>query len=130
MIPAPFVEPFVNQWVGAHLNVVLPHGGADAASALEGRQLGLEAVVVVRFLVVLIAVDGFGFRVKASGFRVQGSGFRVQGAGFRVQGSGFRVQGAGFKVLVRLGFEAMVVLVLIMVLVAAQWVGVEGSPEA
>ena len=91
MIPAPFVEPFVNQWVGAHLDVVLPHGGPNAAGPLEGWELGLEAVVVVRFLVVLIAADGFGFRVEVSGFRVQGSGCRVQGSGCKVQGTGFKV---------------------------------------
>jgi len=39
--------------------VVFPHGGADAAGALEGGELGLEAVVVVFLVVVLIAAQVF-----------------------------------------------------------------------
>ena len=44
---------------------------------------------------LLLLLQGSGFRVQGLGFRVQGSGCRVQGAGFRVQGSGCRVQGSG-----------------------------------
>jgi hypothetical protein len=58
---------------------------ADGISAVR-HQLGL---VVFRFQVSELSVQGSGFRFQVSGFRFRGSGFKVQGSGLRSYELGF-----------------------------------------